>query len=144
MYCSNHPFFFHFLSSLNVSLSLFWYHRVISRQSEQIGNVIRMIVLQMLFDSEHLHNYVEERLSRFSAEVNIAECITEALQSNDAERIIESHMNRLYAQPEAYFLQALGISRSKLKPMIQPSILSLCAETAPLVVGNITGRGVSL
>ena len=95
----------------------------------------------MLFDSEHMKHYVLERISRFSVEVNIVESITRALNSRKAETIIEDNLVQLYSQPEAYYLNILGVSKSHLKPMIRPAILSLCAETAPTVLEKLQETG---
>ena len=99
--------------------------------------MLRTIVLQLLFDSRHLENYIQERINRFSVEVNIVDCITRALNSAASEHVINAHLSRLYSQPEAYYLRVLGITRGKLKPMIKPAVLSLCAESAPLVLGRV-------
>ena len=93
-----------------------------------------MIVLQMLFDSEHLENYITRKIHQFSSNVNIVENISKALQSPEAERIIDSRLDSLYSQPEAYYLQALGMNREQVKPMIRPAVISLCAESAPYVL----------
>lgn len=112
-------------------------YRVIPRQHEQILELLRTIVLQLLFDSRHLENYIQERINRFSVEVNIVDCITRALNSSASEHIINTQLNTLYSQPEACYLGALGISKERLKPMIKPAVLSLCAESAPLVLGKV-------
>lgn len=96
----------------------------------------------MLFDNEHLEKYFTERINRFSVETNVVECITRALDSHTTEQIINDHLSRLYDQPESYYLNTLGVSQSRLKPMIKPAILSLCAETAPFVLGQFQQRQV--
>lgn len=93
-----------------------------------------MIVLQMLFDSEHLGNYITRKIHQFSSNVQIAENISQALQTPEAERIIDKRLDYLYSQPEAYYLQALGLNRERIKPMIRPAVISLCAESAPYVL----------
>ena len=93
-----------------------------------------MIVLQMLFDSEHLENYIRRKIHQFSSNVQIAENISQALQSPEAERIIDEKLDHLYSQPEAYYLQSVGMSRERVKPMIRPAVVSLCAESAPYVL----------
>ena len=93
-----------------------------------------MIVLQMLFDSEHLENYITRKIHQFSSNVQIAENISQALQSPEAERIIDQRLDYLYSQPEADYLQALGLSRERIRPMIRPAVVSLCAESAPYVL----------
>ena len=100
----------------------------------QVRNIIKMIVLQMLFDSEHLENYITRKIHQFSSNVQIVENISQALQTPEAERIIDKRLDYLYSQPEAYYLQALGLSRERIKPMIRPAVISLCAESAPYVL----------
>ncbi len=92
----------------------------------------------MLFDSEHLKNYILERISKYSIDVNIIESISKGLNSRKAGIIIDKHLDDLYSQPESQYLILLGISRSLLTPMIRPAILSLCAETAPFVLTHET------
>ena len=104
------------------------------RRHKGIRNIIKMIVLQMLFDSEHLENYITRKIHQFSSNVQIAENISQALQSPEAERIIDQRLDYLYSQPEAYYLQALGLSRERIRPMIRPAVVSLCAESAPYVL----------
>lgn len=96
--------------------------------------------MQMLFDSERLERYFIERINQYSINNNIIEGITKAMKSPKAERIIEDHLTELYAGPEAYYLLKLGVTREKLKPMIGPAILSLCAETGPTVLGEFLNR----
>lgn len=122
---------------MNVAILVFLYS-VMQRQHKQISNVICRITVQMLFDSEHLKNYILERISKFSVDVNILECITKGLNSSKAGVIINEHLDSLYSHPEAQYLSAMGISRSLLTPMIRPAILSLCAETAPFVLTHDT------
>lgn len=94
----------------------------------------------MLFDSEHLERYFIERINQFSVQTNIVECITGAMESRKAEKIIEDHLTKLYDSPDAYYLQILGVTRDRLKPMIGPAVLSLCAEAAPVVFGEFRSR----
>ena len=111
--------------------------RVFYRQHKQIRNIIKMIVLQMIFDSKHLEDYILKKISHFSSNVQVVDNISAALSSPEAERIIEERMDSLYVQPEGQYLQMLGLSKLKLRPLIKPAILSLCAETAPMVLGTV-------
>ena len=117
-------------------------HRVFYRRHEQIKNIIKMIVLQMLFDSEHLETYITRKIHQFSSNVHIAENISQALQTPEAEGIIDRRLDHLYSRPEVYYLQALGLTREKLKPMIRPAVISLCAESAPYVLDTINKPNV--
>ena len=101
-----------------------------------------MIVLQMLFDSEHLETYITRKIHHFSSNVQIAENIAHALQTPEAESIIDRNLDHVYSRPEAYYLQALGLTREKLKPMIRPAVISLCAESAPYVLDTINKHNV--
>ena len=103
----------------------------------QIRNVIRMVVLQMLFSSEHLQNYISKKIKQFSSHVQVTESITEALNSPETSQIISQRLDIVFTDPEAQFLEALGLSREHLEPMIRPAVLSLCAETAPYVLDNV-------
>lgn len=94
----------------------------------------------MLFDNEHLERYILEKLNRFAVDTDIVQCIQKALSSSTAQKVIDEHLNRLYDEPDAYYLNVLGVTRDKLKPMVAPSLLSLCAETAPFVLERLNSR----
>lgn len=111
---------------------------VFYRQHKQIRDVIKLIVLQMLFDSEHIENYITKRIRQFSSNVHIVDNITQALNSEETDRIIDKSLDRLFSQPESYYLDVLGLSREQIRPMIKPSVISLCAESAPFVLGTVT------
>ena len=96
-----------------------------------------MIVLQMVFDSQHLETYITRKISQFSSNVRVVDNITAALNSPEAERIVEERLEVLYVQPEGQYLEALGLSKVRLRPLIKPAVLSLCAETAPLVLDSV-------
>lgn len=112
--------------------------RVFYRQHKQIRNVLRQITIQMLFDSKHLETYLERKITQFSSNVQVVENITQALNSSEGERVIEEELEQLYAQPEAHYLQVLGLGKEALRPLIKPSVLSLCAETAPKVLKAVS------
>ncbi len=107
------------------------------RRHKQIIGVIKLIVLQMLFDSRHLEIYLQRKVYQFTSNVQVVDAITQTLNSPEAERVIDGRLSALYAQPEAYYLHALGLTREKVRPMIKPAVLSLCAETAPLVLDRV-------
>ena len=94
----------------------------------------------MLFDNEHIERYFLEKLNRFAVDTDIVQCIQTAISSRTAEKIINDHLNRLYEGPDAYYLNILGVTKERLKPMIAPSLLSLCAETAPFVLEKLNQR----
>ena len=118
-------------------------HRVFYRQNRQIRDIVKLIVLQMVFDSQHLETYITRKISQFSSSTQIADSIMNALNSPEAERIIEERLETLYVQPEGQYLEALGLSKVRLQPLIKPAVLSLCAETAPLVLDSVTERRIN-
>lgn len=111
---------------------------VFYRQHKEIRDVIKKIVLHMLFDFQHLENYMLRKIRQFSSNVNIVENITQALNSPEAEKIIDDRLNDLYSQPEAHYLEVLGLRKEQLRPMIKPAVLSLCAESGPMVLDSVT------
>ena len=60
-----------------------------------------------------------------------------ALESTDTALLINQRLDQVFAEPEAQFLEALGVGRKDIEEMIRPAILSLCAETAPYVLDNM-------
>ena len=119
------------------SLSVFY------RQHRQIRDVIKLIVLQMVFNSHHLETYITRKISQFSSSTRVVDSITNALNSPEVERIIEERLDTLYVQPEGQYLEALGLSKVRLRPLIKPAVLSLCAESAPLVLDDVTERKIN-
>ncbi len=112
-------------------------HRVFYKRHKLIRQVIKMIVLQLLFDTQHLEHYITRKIKQFSSRVRIVDNITNALNSAEAEQVIEDRLIYLYSQPEAYYLEQLGLTKEDVKGLIKPSILSLCAESAPFVLDNV-------
>lgn len=107
------------------------------RRHAQIKNVIKLIVLQQLFSSEHLQDYISKKIRQFSSHVQVTENINAALNSTEIAQIINRRLDQLFAEPEAQFLQALGITREEVESIIRPAVLSLCAESAPYVLDNM-------
>ena len=99
--------------------------------------MIRLIVLQQLFSSEHLQNYISKKIRQFSSHVQVTENITKALNSHETAQIINRRIEELFAEPESQFLDALGVKREHLEAIIRPAVLSLCAETAPFVLDSM-------
>ena len=99
--------------------------------------MIRLIVLQQLFSTEHLQTYISKKIRQFSSNVQVTESIRKALDSSDISQLINDRLDLMFAEPEAQFLETLGVSRQDLYRIIRPSVLSLCAETAPYVLDNI-------
>lgn len=98
-----------------------------------------MIVLHMLFDSQHLENYMLTKIRQFSSNVHVVDNIQQALDSPETDKIIKERLEALYSLPEGHYLEVLGLTKEQLKPMIKPSIISLCAESAPMVLDTISG-----
>ena len=110
------------------------------RQHRQIRNVVKLIVLQMVFNSQQLETYITRKISQFSSSVQVVDSITATLSSPEVEQIIEERLEVLYVQPEGQYLKALGLNKEQLRPLIKPAVLSLCAETAPLLLDSVTER----
>ncbi len=96
-----------------------------------------MIVLQLLFDTQHLEHYITRKIKQYSSRVRIVDNITSALNSTEVEQIIEDRLSYLYSQPEAHYLDQLGLTRDDVKGLVKPSILSLCSEAAPFVLDTV-------
>ena len=109
-------------------------NRVFYRRHKQVRDVIKLIVLHMLFDSQHLENYLLTKIRQFSSNVHVVDNIQQALNSPETEKIIEERLDTLYSLPEAHYLEVLGLSKEQLRPIIKPSVISLCAESAPMVL----------
>ena len=110
------------------------------RRHEQIRHVVKLIVLQMVFDSQHLETYLTRKIAQFSSSVQVVDSINSALSSPEVERLIEERLEILYVQPEGQYLEALGLSKQRLRLLIKPAVISLYAEAAPLVLDGVTER----
>lgn len=107
------------------------------RRHKQIKNVIRLIVLQQLFSSEHLQTYISKKIRQFSSHVQVTESITKALDSQETVQLMTHRLDLVFAEPEAQLLEALGVTREEMQAVIRPAVLSLCAEAAPYVLDNM-------
>ena len=67
----------------------------------------------------------------------MTDSINQALNTPEASRIIQRHLDVAFAEPEAQLLEPLGVTRKKMEATVRPAVLSLCAESAPLVLDNI-------
>lgn len=114
--------------------------RVFYRQHKQIRNVVKLIVLQIVFDTQHLETYLARKIANFSSTVQVVDSINSALSSPEAERVIEERLDILYVQPEGQYLKALGLSKRQFRPLIKPAVLSLYAEAAPLVLDSVAEK----
>ena len=123
-----------------LSIAAHVYHRVFYRRHEQIRHVVKLIVLQMVFDSQHLETYLTRKIAQFSSTVRVVDSINSALSSPEVERLVEERLEILYVQPEGQYLEALGLSKQRLRPLVKPAVLSLYAEAAPLVLDGVTER----
>ena len=101
---------------------------------------MKLIVLQMVFDSQHLQTYLSRKIAQFSSSIQVVDSINSALSSPEVERIVEERLEILFVQPEGQYLEALGLSRERLRPLVKPAVLSLYAEAAPLVLDGVTER----
>lgn len=110
---------------------------VFYKRHTQIKHVIKLIVLQQLFSSEHLQTYISKKIRQFSSHVQVTDSINKALDSPETAQLINNRLDLLFAEPEAQFLDALGVSRVELLRIVRPAVLSLCAETAPYVLDNV-------
>ena len=115
------------------------FYSVFYRHHKQVRDVIKMIVLHMLFDSQHLENYMLTKIRQFSSNVQVVDNIQQALDSPETEKIIKEKLEALYSLPEGHYLEVLGLTKEQLRPMIKPSVISLCAESAPMVLDTISG-----
>ena len=102
--------------------------------------VIKLIVLQMLFDTHHLEDHLLKKVREFQSTVHVTDSIMEALSSPEAERIIKKRLDAAFSQPESYYLDVLGLGREQLAPLVRPAVLSLCAESAPLIMSTVTDK----
>ena len=110
------------------------------RQHKQIRHVVQLIVVQMVLDSQHLETYLTRKITQFSSTVQVVDSISSALSSPEVERIVEERLEILFVQPEGQFLEGLGLTKEKLRPMVKPAVISLYAEAAPLVLDGMRER----
>ena len=68
-------------------------HSVFYRRHNQIKNVIRLIVLQQLFSTEHLQTYISKKIRQFSSNVQVTESIRKALDSPETSQLIDDKLD---------------------------------------------------
>ena len=114
------------------------YGRIISKRHKQIKRIMKDVILNMLFDSEFLERYISQQLQKASASLHIKDSIESALSSVEASQCVADHLDRVYQEPEGYDLEQLGLTRQQVHSIIKPFILGLCAESAPLVMQELS------
>ena len=125
--------------TLSLLLFVCIYHgRIISRRYRQIQQIIKDVILNMLFDSEFLKRYISQQLQKTSTSLHIKDSIESALSSVEASQCVADHLDRVYREPEGYDLEQLGLTRQQVHSVIKPFILGLCAESAPLVIQELS------
>eukprot|EP00731_Ephydatia_muelleri_P027378 Em0019g251a len=116
---------------------------VFYRRHREIREIIKLVVLQMLFETHVLEDYIVSKARHFQTSVQVAESVLLALNKEEAEQLIEKRLNTIFASPDEYYLSALGVSKESLKPMVKPAVLSLCAEATTLAAGTGIEHGIS-
>ena len=92
----------------------------------------------MLFDTEFLKRYISQQLQKTSTSLQIKDSIESALSSVEAGRCVADHLDQVYCEPEGYDLEQLGLTRQQVHSVIKPFVLGLCAESAPLVMQELS------
>lgn len=115
---------------------------VFYRRHKGIRDIIKLVVLQMLFETHVLEDYILSKTKQFQTSVQVAESVLLALNKEEAEQIIEKKLNALFASPEEYYFSVLGITKESLKPMVKPAVLSLCAEATTLAAESAIENGI--
>lgn len=116
--------------------------RVFYRRHIGIRKIIKLVVLQMLFETRVLEDYIISKTKHFQTSVQVAESVLQALNKEEAEQLIDKRLSTVFASPEGYYLSALGVSKESLKPMVKPAVLSLCAEATSLAAEAGTQHGI--
>ena len=70
-------------------------NKVFYHHHKQVRDVIKLIVLHMLFDSQHL-NYLLTKICQFSSNVHVVDNIQQALNSTETEKTIEECVDAPY------------------------------------------------
>ena len=95
-------------------------------------------MLNMLLDSEFLTRYMTQQVSNASTRIQIKENVETALASSESEELIYSRLSYVFTQPENEDLRQIGITQDTVYPVLKPILLSLCAESAPLVTQELS------
>ena len=128
-------------SSISVLNSVLKFSRVFYRRHRDIRGIIKLVVLQMLFETHVLEDYIQSKAKQFQTSVQVADSVLQALNKEEAEQIIEKKLNTVFESPDEYYLSILGASKESLRPMVKPAVLSLCAEATALAAGTGTEYG---
>ena len=112
--------------------------RIISHRYKQIQQIIKGVILNILFDSEFLERYISQQLQKASTNLHIKDSIELALSSIEASQCVADHLDQVYQEPEGYDLEQLGLTRQQVHSVIKPFVLGLCAESAPMVMQELS------
>ena len=113
------------------------FYSVIVNNHEKIKEIIKMAVIQIIFDHEFLQSYLIRRARQVSAGRNLSQEFIDTLENSEVESVILKHVTRLFDGPEAHLLTVIGVTDKKLLEVTKPLLLSVFSKIAPLLMGGL-------
>ncbi|XP_065182980.1 uncharacterized protein LOC135813888 [Sycon ciliatum] len=114
---------------------------VIPNHHREIGQSVKQIILDYIFDSDFINKYIMDKLSEVATTSDVPEKINTLLASEEVDIVVDEQLAKLSNLPEGQLLGAVGIKPSALKPMVKPFVLGMGAEVAPLLLEHASRPG---
>ena len=115
--------------------------RVIPSHHKQIAQSVKQIILDYIFETSFINQYIMNKISQLATTADFPERINSLLASEEVDGIIDSQLASLTEIPEGQFLKAIGMQPTHIKPMVKPFVLGMGSEVAPLLLDHVTKPG---
>ena len=99
--------------------------------------IIKMAVVQIIFDHEFLENFLIRKARQVSAGRDLSQELIDTLESSQVESVISKHVIRLFSGPEAHLLTVLGVTDEKVLTVTKPLLLSMFSKIGPIIIGGL-------
>ena len=104
---------------------------------DKIKEIIKIAVVQIIFDHEFLQNLLVRKARQVSAGRDLSQELIDTLECDEIESVILKHVTRLFSGPEAHLLTVLGVTDKKILAITKPLLLSLFSKIAPILIGGL-------
>ena len=120
-----------------IKLPLYLFYSVIVNNHERIKEIIKLTVIQIIFDHEFLQSYLIRRARQVSARRDLSQEFIDTLGSSKVESVILKHVTRLFSGPEDHLLTVLGVTDKKLLDVTKPLLLTIFSKIAPVLMEGL-------
>jgi len=109
---------------------------IITQQFKEIRQTVMETVLETFFDSEFLGGYVKGKAEEFEKSDYLVGKIREVLQGEETDKLVQKHVEGIFAKPEGMMLMMAGIDAGALKPMVMPFVMGMDTEIGGMLTAG--------